>query len=167
MIQEPHKVSRVEAANRQLEATIALWLSGGEVLAVHTLAMATEQLIRDLVKYEKSDLHDHLLSTGALDSMRQVQAIARKLKHADRDPSDSVEIPDDNFNKAILAACCAMLIGIGAELSVHARAFHKIYFMTEIYPDVYARISNIDGYDNDEDMRAMVKILIGMPKLLK
>lgn len=52
MIQEPHKVSRVEAANRQLEATIALWLSGGEVLAVHTLAMATEQLIRDLVKYE-------------------------------------------------------------------------------------------------------------------
>lgn len=164
MIQEPHKVSRVDAANRQLEATIALWLSGGDVLAVHTLAMATEQLIRDLVKHEKSDLHDHLRSSGALDNMRQAQVIARKLKHADRDPSDGVEIPHDNLNKAILGACCAMLIGIGVKLPIHARAFHKLYFIMDIYPDSYDRISNIDGYDHDEDMRAMMAILISMYK---
>lgn len=93
---EPIKVSKIEAANRQLDAAIELLFAEGDPIAVHTLAGAASVLAADLVEVlrpERSWDKRAQEDTGL--TAKQFFAIARDtqnfLKHAKDDPAGVLE----------------------------------------------------------------------------
>lgn len=81
-------INKLQAARRQIDCAIRIFLSGEDILAVHTLAYAA---LTVLIDYDKQ--------TGSgcawANSMREQpdewsRKLANFLKHADRDPHDSV-----------------------------------------------------------------------------
>lgn len=84
------KISKTDAAKRQLEAAIRMWFHDGDPVSIHTLAAAAHQVVHDLGKARGI--------TAVLRELRDIrpeykkqmqQAVARDenfFKHADRDP---------------------------------------------------------------------------------
>lgn len=89
------KVTKRDAASRQLDAGIRLFFEGGDMLAVHTLAGAAFQLLADLGRI--SGVVSRLRSEEFLNAERipeLIRALNRTqnfLKHADQDPDTALE----------------------------------------------------------------------------
>lgn len=86
-------ITKLEAARRQLNAAIESWLKDEDVLIAYALHMAAIGILTDLDKYERPDQFKEFWDSlpGALrKSHRQV---ANFLKHADRDPSETIKEP--------------------------------------------------------------------------
>ena len=90
---EIERVTKLEGARRQLAAAIDLFFSHGDIVAVHTLAGAAQELLRGLGKAKgvRSFMKDN--SEIRPEKLKEVAAIRRKIneaenffKHADRDP---------------------------------------------------------------------------------
>ena len=88
------KVSKLDAARRQLETAIRIYFSDGDPVATHTLAAAAHQLLADLTRARGSTpmLTEPLLTMVRQDQVKQardrLKAAANFFKHADRDPGD-------------------------------------------------------------------------------
>ena len=89
------KISKTDAARRQLESAIRLWFYDGDPVSVHTLAAAAHQLVHDLGKARGITAVLRELPDIRPEYKKQVhQAIARDenfFKHADRDPDALLE----------------------------------------------------------------------------
>lgn len=74
------RITKIDAARRQLDVAIKLWLDEGDLAAVQTLAWAGLTVLRDLARAA-----DPPVNTGPIffDIDREA---ANFLKHADRDP---------------------------------------------------------------------------------
>lgn len=89
------RISKLEAAQRQIDAAIRMLLNEDDILAVHTLAWAAYCIVTDVAKATNSGPG----SAGVV--FRQLlggyhREIANFLKHADRDPNDALfEFPED------------------------------------------------------------------------
>lgn len=84
------KVSKTDAAKRQLEAAIRLWFYDGDPVSIHTLAAAAHQVVHDLGKARgiTATLRE-LPDVRPEFKKRMHAAVARDenfFKHADRDP---------------------------------------------------------------------------------
>lgn len=95
MTQSKIKVTKRDAAVRQLTAAIRLFFQQGDILAVHTLAAAALQVLLDLGKRAGfvSPIRDPIRIRP--ERMKEwLQALSKTenfLKHADRDPDDVLE----------------------------------------------------------------------------
>jgi hypothetical protein len=92
------KVTKVEAASRQLDAAIRLLFNGGDVVAVHTLAGAASIVISDLLNRSDPERSWDKAAQEVMGLTRgQYLAIVRRtqnfLKHADRDADAVQEFP--------------------------------------------------------------------------
>lgn len=89
------KLSKTDAARRQLEAAIRLWFFDGDAVSVHTLAAAAHQLVHDLGKARGLGTSLRELSDVRPEYRRKLrEAIVRDenfFKHADRDPDALLE----------------------------------------------------------------------------
>ncbi|MEK7992289.1 MAG: hypothetical protein AAB403_00650 [Planctomycetota bacterium] len=89
------KVSKLDAARRQIDTAIALWFDDGDPVAVHTLTAAAHELVHTL--YKKRGLHDLLFDSDWIkDEYRKqwsdkLRANANFFKHADRDAEAELE----------------------------------------------------------------------------
>ncbi len=116
MLTEETGIPRVKAAERQLDAAIQLWLSDGDALAVHTLAMASHSVLMDLTAAKDKEFHhraDELMRKAM--GYAAFRHVANQLKHRDRDPESPVKIPDQELNESIMGKsmrCCSTLIGM-------------------------------------------------------
>jgi hypothetical protein len=89
------KVSKTDAAKRQLEAAIRLWFFDGDPVSIHTLAAAAHQLVHDLGKARGIATTLRELSNVRPEFRKQMRAaIAHDenfFKHAERDPDALLE----------------------------------------------------------------------------
>ena len=123
------KVSKLDAARRQLDGAIQLWFLDGDPVAIHSLACAAHQVIQDIAE-QKGAREYHLEEiTKKIVKPEHVKAtieFVRKpmmfFKHANRDPHAVLEFnPDLSEAFIFLAICC--LRDIGESSSDVQRAF--------------------------------------------
>lgn len=95
MAKETIKMGKLEAARRQLRTAISLWFSGGDPVAIHTLAFAAYDVIHTISAKRDPNRRDLLFDTDWIkdeyrrDWHQRVRQEANFFKHADRD-GDSV-----------------------------------------------------------------------------
>src|ERR1700730_15650904 len=90
------RISKIEAARRQLDSAIELWFLDKDEVSVHTLAAAAYQLVHDLKEHK--GLARELLYDSAMikDEYRKqwIKVIKKPMnffKHADNDPEEALE----------------------------------------------------------------------------
>ena len=98
------KVSKVDAARRQLRTAIALWFTDSDPVAVHALAFAAYEIFHFVSKKRDPYRRDLLLDSDWIrdEFRRDWQSLIKKnvnfFKHADRDPDDIAEL-DTSMNE--------------------------------------------------------------------
>ncbi|MGQ0592068.1 MAG: hypothetical protein ACT4QB_05295 [Gammaproteobacteria bacterium] len=123
------RVSKLDAARRQLDGAIELWFSDGDPVAIHALVCAAHQIIQDI--NEKRG--DTILRLTELvgkdvkpehieDAIRQIRKPTMFFKHANRDPYDVIEFTPGLSQLFILLAINGLRL-LGEQLS----DFHRVF----------------------------------------
>ena len=124
------EIPRIEAAERQLDAAIKMWLTGGDTLAVHTIAMASYGLLNDLASARDAQFRRHsneqIRSTMGHNAFHRV---ANQLKHGDRDPNSPLNVPCNQFNESIIGGALVAFRVITEDLSELMGAFHLMMLL--------------------------------------
>jgi hypothetical protein len=93
------RITKLDAATRQLNTAITLWFHDGDVVAIHTLASAAHQVIYDLVKKKTGPemLFDSLVFRDEYRAKanRLLRTPQNFFKHADSDPDGEIEFRSD------------------------------------------------------------------------
>lgn len=105
------KISKLDAARRQLESAIRLFFRNGDPIAIHTLAGGARGLLRDLAHRDGRETRlDQLLSEGIrpehLSKVRSMLVEAQNFfKHANRD-ADALFDFNPATTEYLLWDCC-------------------------------------------------------------
>ena len=98
------RISKLDAARRQLKTAITLWFTEGDPVAVHALAFAAYEIYHYVSKDRDPYRRDLLLDTDYIkDEFRKdwcsvIKKNVNFFKHADRDPNDITEL-DPGMNE--------------------------------------------------------------------
>jgi hypothetical protein len=140
--QETERITRIEAAQRQLVTAIELFFEGRDAISVHTLAAAAHGILRDLLKLRSgaSIIKDNPLVRP--DRQKEFIAILNTaqnfFKHADRDPGKAIEFRPD-FTQFLLIDAIFMYEGLTGRKLQEGTVFAT--WMAVKYPNT---ISNAD-----------------------
>jgi hypothetical protein len=91
------RVSKLDAACRQLRTAITLWFTGGDPIAIHTLAFAAYEVLHHLSKKRDPFRRDLIFDTDHIkvehlgDWNKLIRRHANFFKHADRDGDSVIE----------------------------------------------------------------------------
>ncbi len=148
------RITKKEAASRQLDAAIQLLFAGGDTVAVYTLAGAGSRIASDLIQLEQPektwDLSTQELSDPSQSSyfelMHATQAI---LKHADVDPKSTHEFALSD-TLALLATAVFDIAKLTGGLTT-PQAVYQIWYAA----------CNLDALGSSFEHRAVVKQVIG------
>lgn len=131
------KITKLEAAQRQLNRAIRMHFTSDDHVCTHTLAGAASILLTDLVEHQHpGKTWDELVSQDNNLTKAQFFKIARKaqnfLKHARDDPSDTLDFnPSDTDALLTVAVFNASEL---AELSPEASVF-QLWALALLCPD--------------------------------
>lgn len=122
------KVSKLDAARRQLDGAIHLWFSDGDLVAIHALVCAAHQIIED-INEKRKDTSLHLIELlrknvtpqHLEEAMRQIRKPMMFFKHANPDPHDVIEFNPDLSELLILLAIKGLGL-LGEQMSDFQRA---------------------------------------------
>jgi len=128
-------ISKTEAAQRQLDEAIRLWLDARDPLAVHTLTMAAFRVLYDLIGHINTDYHAHIKELLSVHGFSEFYAIANALKHADRDPHSDVQIPHDKENEFRIGIALVAYRVVSDDLTPEMGGFHLMSL--SIYPNEF------------------------------
>jgi len=123
------RVSKLDAARRQLDGAIQLWFSEGDPVAIHALDCAAHQIIEDINK-KREDTSLHLTEiarkTVKPEHLENVISQLRKpmtfFKHANRDPRDILEFNPDLSEMIMILAINGLKL-LGERISDFQRVF--------------------------------------------
>jgi hypothetical protein len=129
-------ITKFEAAIRQLDAAIRLNFAGYDSVVVHTLAGAASLLLSSLVKLhapgfswdEMAAIDSKLTETEYFQIIRKEQNF---LKHADRDPDDTLDLNVGNTDALIMMA--VMNASEISTMTPASRAF-QLWYLARICP---------------------------------
>ncbi|HXW39863.1 MAG TPA: hypothetical protein VEK75_01575 [Xanthobacteraceae bacterium] len=102
------RISKLDAARRQLRTAITLWFTDGDPVAVHALAFAAYEIFHTVSKKRDPYRRDLLLDSDMIkDEYRRewhdlVKKAAVFFKHADRDPEAILDFLVDSNDWFIL-----------------------------------------------------------------
>src|SRR5580704_11433462 len=91
------RISKLDAARRQLRTAITLWFNNDDPVSAHTLACAAYEIVHAVSKARDPNRPDLLIDSAKVrpDKRREVNALLRDganfFKHADRDPNGMIE----------------------------------------------------------------------------
>jgi hypothetical protein len=92
------RVSKIDAARRQLDGAIQLWFAEGDPVAVHSLACAAHQIVQDINEQRgnrNAHLAENMKAVIKPEHLDEAVALLRKpvnfFKHANRDPYGILE----------------------------------------------------------------------------
>jgi hypothetical protein len=136
------RVSKLNAASRQLQMAITLWFTGGDPIAIHTLAVAAYEVLHTLSKKRdpnRRDLlfdSDHIKDEFRTDWIKLIKKHANFFKHADRDGDSVIEFDPEMNEWYIMYASVARAL-CGEPQSSEESTFlwwfqvHKPHLLTE------------------------------------
>jgi len=96
------KITKLEAAKRQLETAINLFFSNGDDVSIHALASASSDVLKDIGKFnKKTTIYDNLISLIKKEKKKEVLDIINKpkmfFKHADQETNKTINFyPSSN-----------------------------------------------------------------------
>lgn len=100
------QISKIEAARRQLDTAIELYLYEFDLLSVHTLAWAAFSI---LVSYDEATNAGGVWAKHIRDNPSDAtRKLANFLKHADRDPLAHVDELTDEYTHMLLLEGCKL-----------------------------------------------------------
>lgn len=129
--------SKPDAAVRQLDVAIGLLFTGGDPLAIRTLAGAAYGVFADLAEHQKqgSSWRTKLFEDSGLsekEGIRILHTAQNYLKHADWDPHSSLEFEEEE-NDHLMFMASIECGGISHSLSYSMQAF-QIWYLA-LYPE--------------------------------
>ena len=93
------RVTKLDAALRQLNTAITLWFRDGDEVAIHTLAAASHQIVYDIVRKKNGPdlLYDSIIFKDEYrkHAVAILKAPQNFFKHADSDPTGEIEFSAD------------------------------------------------------------------------
>jgi hypothetical protein len=124
MPEEAFKLTKLDAARRQLHVALEMWFSEADPVAAHTLINAAHRLLLDL--HEARGGLDPLKLVIKPEHQAEVRRLSRKaanfLKHADEDPSSELEF-NPEINGLQLLQCLQVLRMLGETMTATELAF--------------------------------------------
>ena len=118
---KPDRITKLEAAKRQLVVATELYFRDSDSAAIHTLVAASYNVIRDLSKraHLPPMAKDYLLTTISPGKRKEVErwlnSFENFLKHADRDPDETIEL-SPTLSEAMLEDAWAQFERLGGTL---------------------------------------------------
>ena len=108
-------ISKIEAANAQLEGALRWRLANDNSLVVHTLAYAAFSIMRDLINHQAHPMKDVLaILEDQTSKMGKVfRDVPNFLKHADRDPEGMLQHHSPDTVHLTLAFACRLWVELG------------------------------------------------------
>ena len=163
------KITKLSAAQRQIDAAIRILFSGEDALAVHTVVAAAHRIVMDLAgKRNLTPYTESIKKTIATlyrqsfgetlpnDKLQRWAAKLEKkhyrhlnrpanfLKHADEDPTEALDL-DGLQTDALLLAACVTYGKLGLEYTPEMKAFIRWHLAA--YPDEDGdKIKTASGY---------------------
>jgi hypothetical protein len=129
---EKIRISKIEAASRQLDCAIELWFADKDQVSIHTLAAAAYQIVHD-IKTERGLPRDLLYDSDVIEDQyrkRWINVLKKSqnfFKHANNDPEDFLEFrPKTNLGFMMFAAAGLRLLGEPTSYAVNAFTFWLI-----------------------------------------
>ena len=120
-------ISKIDAARRQIDTAIDLYFSGGDFLAIYTIAFAAHQVLNDIYNRHRDDGFLQTLSERLPSDFRRLLANpANFLKHADRD--HDAYLPEISYIQieAILCSATVLYKRISGDLTSKMKGFDYI-----------------------------------------
>jgi hypothetical protein len=123
------RITKLEAAQRQLATATELYFLGLDEIAIHTLAAASYNIIRDLSKHRGAPemaVKDYFPTTVSSSQRQQVSewlnSFENFFKHADRDPGAEIEL-SPVITEAMLIDAWAQYERLGGTLPEVGKVF--------------------------------------------
>jgi hypothetical protein len=154
------RVTKVEAARRQIELSIRLLFQNEDPIGIHSLVAAGFRILRDLgsVKTD-SEINQHLkhiIKPGMEGKLWQsLNCAANFFKHAERDPDDMLEGVQEEINDVFILFACVYYRDIGYEWTAQMLSFVAWYIVLNPVPEVLS-------YCQDD---AVMKQMLGSQEL--
>jgi hypothetical protein len=122
------EVSKLEAAEAHLKAAVRLYFSNDHIVPVLTLANAAREVVATLgekggVKTLQDHIAEHLTLTPR-EVVKNISKIANFLKHADRDPTATVEVTELTI-VTVLQLACHDFFKVKGEKRIEVEFFEK------------------------------------------
>ena len=135
-------MTKIQAAQRQINAGIRMLFRNDDPVAIHTVAMAAFRILRDLAKQRGLEHPvDSMIRPGKeKEFWRGVNSSANFFKHADKDPDDISGgfLEEANDSVLLIAATYYDLLGYQQTEEMQALA---VWYMT-LNPDVLSQDVN-------------------------
>jgi hypothetical protein len=134
---QPEQITKLNAAQRQLKTAIRLYFQDGDMVSIHTLAAAAQEVLRSLLR--KRGGGSFMKDSAWIRPERRKEYItalnkpANFFKHGDQDP-DAVLDFHPEMPVFLLTDCIAMEQTLTGRLSRESVIFHT-WFAHE-YPDL-------------------------------
>lgn len=114
-------VSKLDAARRQLETAIRLYLANGDPVSIHTLTAASYNILKDLNKNRGGP--PLVMKEVVLDIVREeyrkevrdlINAAENFFKHADRDHESTLDF-SPNLSETLIQEACSVYRNLSGE----------------------------------------------------
>ncbi len=148
-------ISKLDAAKRQLEIAIRLFMNNSDIVAIHTLTVAGHSILRDLSKKQgkESYMKDYMLKFVKPEHRKRCinkwNEAENFLKHADKDPNKLLEFITEQ-TEFLLWDSCFMYQNITNE-HTPLILIYRMWFCTK-NPDIF----------NDDYRKAILKSTINL-----
>lgn len=116
------KVSKLDAARRQMETAITLYFSYGDPVSIHTLASAGYNILNDVcanreveIKHVRKVLLDRVMPENKKQVIKHLKHAENFFKHADRDSEESTSL-NPLASEYVLLDATQLYFGLAGEM---------------------------------------------------
>ena len=132
------RLSKSDAARRQIDAAIRMLFSDEDVVPIHTILMAAFRILRDLTKrkddsYMERVIEESLIPEGRAKFWSVVHGLSNFLKHADRDPDSVHDGVDETINEPIAFMAILYYLELENKHTPEMLAFHS--WFASLHPE--------------------------------
>lgn len=139
MNQTKLKITKLDAAKRQLEVCILLYFNKRDVVSIHTLAAAAHEILHDLYKNAgkqglmlKNEIPEIYIKQDSIkDYYEKLRAAENFFKHADRDPEYIFSFNPEP-TEIFIWESCIMYSELSKESCNLFQIFHAWYSLNHI-----------------------------------
>ncbi len=151
------RVSKIDAARRQIDVAIRLLFSQGDAVAIHTLAAAGGRILKDLCEQKATPSHiafsDMIRPGKEAEFNALMNRASNFFKHADRDADEILDGVEEEVNDAVLMIATVAYADLGYTPSPEMTALH--YWYVALHPNVLSVSATDELRANLEEIRSL------------
>jgi hypothetical protein len=148
------RLTKIDAAEAHICAAVRMFFEGGHPAPIFMIANAAREIVEQIGDHTDVMTAQEELARGRAltrDGMlRPLKTIANFLKHADRDPTATIDI-DDNDVEIVLQLACHDFGRVASGMPIEAQVF-EAWIYAVAFPDIAKA-----PLDRQEDIRRAIK----------